>query len=186
MTMTKRIWVLGLVGLLGACAAEPEPAELGTTRSALAPEPDNAPDACLIFVASHPVGTVEITRYLTRLDGTPRPGLLVAVCAAGDTVCSAPLTTGITDDHGRVTLEVSAGFDGYYQITGADIRPTLLYLAPYVTSNVATINLSSMGAVARALRLTGSWVQSPDCNAVPREVPTRFGYDTVVPPLAAR
>ncbi len=197
--MTKRMSLVAMVlvlvnATLAGCASEqPGVASRSGAIEGLAPgaadslvNADATPDACRIYIQSAPVGTVTVTRMMTRGDGTPLPALIVSVCAAEDTRCEYPLATTSTDAAGRFSVEVSSGFDGYYQITGADIDPTLLYLPPYVTSSTDGVRLASPvegrhGPVA-GLDLGGTWLQSPDCQALPRQVPARLGFRTVLPP----
>lgn len=198
--MTKRMSSVVMaavmsVAMLAGCESEqPVAASRSSAVEGLAPgaadslvNADATPDACRIFIQSAPVGTVTVTRMMTRGDGTPLPALIISVCAAEDTRCEFPLATTSTDASGRFSVEVSSGFDGYYQITGADIDPTLLYLPPYVTSSTDGVRLASPvegrhGPVGAALDLDGTWLQSPDCQALPRQVPARLGFRTVLPP----
>ncbi len=201
--MTKRMSTVAMAvvlvnAMLVGCESEqPAVASSASAVEGLAPgaadslvNADATPDACRIYIQSAPVGTVTVTRMMTRGDGTPLPALIVSVCAADDTRCEYPLATTSTDQTGRFSVEVSSGFDGYYEITGADIDPTLLYLPPYVTSSTDGVRLGSPvegrhGPVGAALDLGGTWLQSPDCQALPRQVPARLGFRTVLPPPSA-
>ena len=61
------------------------------------------------------------------------PNVTVKVCPEGDTLCSTPLSTGVTDERGRVQLQLpslfSRAFTGFLELQGGGITPTLLKFA---------------------------------------------------------
>lgn len=57
-------------------------------------------------------------------------GVTVKVCTEGDTLCSAPGPTGVTDERGYIRLDLptsfTRSFTGYLELQGAGVYPTLL------------------------------------------------------------
>jgi hypothetical protein len=71
-------------------------------------------------------------------------GLTVKVCDKADTPCAAPLSTGTTDAMGAVKLSVAtgtSGFDGYLDVSGASIVPSLIYYLPPIVADIAAGSL---------------------------------------------
>jgi hypothetical protein len=83
------------------------------------------------------VGTVTIELNVTAetiQGGAPIGDITVKACAKVDTACAAPLATAVTNANGEVSIEVpvtaTAGFDGYFDLTGAEIPPSLVFVHP--------------------------------------------------------
>ena len=71
-------------------------------------------------------------------------GLTVKVCDKADTPCAAPLCTGTTDAMGAVKLSVAtgaSGFDGYLDVSGGSIVPSLIYYLPPIRTDIAAGSL---------------------------------------------
>jgi len=70
--------------------------------------------------------------HLTDAQTTkPLPGIAAVLCRNLDDMCSNPVGPMVTaDDDGVVKMQVEAGFNGYVQLTGARIAPSLYFLTP--------------------------------------------------------
>jgi hypothetical protein len=82
-------------------------------------------------------GTVTVELNVTAetiQGGSPIEGITVKACAKADTTCVAPLATALTGANGEVSIEVpvtpTAGFDGYFDLSGPDIPPSLVFVHP--------------------------------------------------------
>jgi hypothetical protein len=76
--------------------------------------------------------TMTVVEFLNE---TPYVGLAVKACARTDLDCTAALDTTTTDENGAFTLTVPpgpSGFDGYVDLSGSNIYPTLYYFLPPV------------------------------------------------------
>ncbi len=76
--------------------------------------------------------TMSVVEFLSE---TPYEGLSVKGCARTDLDCTAPLGTATTDANGTFTLTVPPGpngFDGYVDLSGGTLYPTLYYFLPPV------------------------------------------------------
>jgi hypothetical protein len=60
-------------------------------------------------------------------------GVTIKACARADQACASPLDTQATDAGGNASMTVPtpqpAGFDGYFDIEGAGMKPTLFYMS---------------------------------------------------------
>lgn len=62
--------------------------------------------------------------------GAPRAGVQVRGCPRSDFDCASPVTKTVTTDAGGTAPfmnQVPGGFDGYFEVTGAGLPPTLLF-----------------------------------------------------------
>jgi hypothetical protein len=71
-------------------------------------------------------------QVLDPSNNKPVPGAHVALCQRTQETCLSPVTTGTTDDAGVVVLSYQSqlnfgGMDGYAEITGTGITPTLFF-----------------------------------------------------------
>jgi hypothetical protein len=85
--------------------------------------------------AEAPSGTY--TFQLVDINQKPFVGSTVTVCAKGDVDCAAPLTSGMTDDQGVLTLVIplgATGFDGFVEVTGGGVKSTLVFFSTPLTA----------------------------------------------------
>lgn len=76
--------------------------------------------------------TMTVVEFLSE---TPYEGLTVKACARTDLDCTAPVGTATTDMNGTFTVTVPPGpngFDGYVDLSGSTLYPTLYYFLPPV------------------------------------------------------
>jgi hypothetical protein len=67
-------------------------------------------------------------------------GLSVKVCGKADAMCSAPLAMGMTDAMGAIELSIDTsptGFDGYLDVSGESVVPSLIYYLPPIIADIA-------------------------------------------------
>jgi hypothetical protein len=80
----------------------------------------------------------------TLQGGDPLPNLSVTACAKADTACASPITTGTTDAQGNITLTLpagAAGFDGFFEVTGASIPDALVFVNPPIAADMNDLNV---------------------------------------------
>lgn len=111
----------------------------------------------------------------------PQVGLTARVCRRLDVACTESLTDiETTDAGGYVSLNVSAGFEGYVRFEGEAIAPTLYFFDPPVRSNLAdvVVSVSSPQTLAGLAALTGATLEASlgivlvtvyDCAGAPAE-----------------
>jgi hypothetical protein len=84
--------------------------------------------------------TAEVNLTFSKLVGNGAlAGLNVKVCAKDDAPCAAPLSMGVTDAMGAIKLTVdtgAAGFDGFLDVSGDAIIPSLIYYLPPVSEDL--------------------------------------------------
>jgi len=76
--------------------------------------------------------TMTVVEFVSE---TPYQGLSVKACARTDLDCTSPVDTGMTDTNGTFMLTVPPGpngFDGYIDLSGSNLYPTLYYFLPPV------------------------------------------------------
>jgi hypothetical protein len=72
---------------------------------------------------------------LDAITNMPPAGFSGRVCAALDLNCDAPVIDSLTADaEGRITFEVTAGFQGYVEANATDMMPALLPIGPVVAN----------------------------------------------------
>ncbi|HET9932397.1 MAG TPA: hypothetical protein VFQ35_16950 [Polyangiaceae bacterium] len=73
----------------------------------------------------------------------PLPGVSARTCRKLDVECAAqPGEQLVTDESGKVTVSVDAGFEGYVRFEGPSIAPGLYFFNPGVTSDLPQITIS--------------------------------------------
>jgi hypothetical protein len=87
--------------------------------------------------------TFKVATFATN---APVAGATIKVCARDDQTCATPLDTQTTNIHGAAPMTVPtpqpAGFDGYFDIEGAGMKPTLFYVStPMASSWIASPQL---------------------------------------------
>jgi len=71
----------------------------------------------------------KLTMHLQdAVSSTPLPGILAQRCRKLDLTCDNPIDMTTADANGGVAMQVEAGFDGYVQLTGTKIAPSLYFL----------------------------------------------------------
>lgn len=92
-----------------------------------------------------PVPTAEVNLSFSKLVGNGKlDGLSVKVCDKADPSCAAPLTMGMTDAMGAIKLTVNTGangFDGYLDVSGDAILPSLIYYLPPIIADIPPSDL---------------------------------------------
>jgi hypothetical protein len=86
--------------------------------------------SCLDETSSDPVesGSVHVAFTVQDLlSQSPLPGVLLTLCAKLDADCMRPIAQYQSNSAGRLDVEMTAGFDGYFQTEGDDIYPTLFF-----------------------------------------------------------
>jgi hypothetical protein len=91
---------------------------------------------------------------------TPQANLAVKACARDDATCATVIASGSTASDGTISLAVptgTSGFDGYFDVAGADRFPELaFFLPPIVTDTTPTADgrgipsIATMSAIATA------------------------------------
>jgi hypothetical protein len=81
-------------------------------------------------------------------------GVTVKVCARDDQTCATPLDTQTTDANGSASMTVPtpqpAGFDGYFDLEGAGMKPTLFYVSAPIARGEAPLRQLLTEAVLTA------------------------------------
>ena len=73
----------------------------------------------------------QLTMHLQEVVGfTPLPGIAAQLCNKLDVGCQSPIAATVADGSGDVVMQLEAGFDGYIQLTGSKITPSLYFLTP--------------------------------------------------------
>jgi hypothetical protein len=92
-------------------------------------------------------------------NGTPLAGINVKVCRPDDLQCSSAKKTFTTDKDGVVDVQVETQlrtFQGYFELSGPDLYPTLLRLGyPLVYDGTTNINLIKNDAVELSAGIVG-------------------------------
>jgi len=108
-----------------------------------------------------PAGNVAITMsFFDEVSPTTTlSGITVQACAKLDVNCANPLTAVVTSDaQGDATLQVAAGFDGYFQINGPTTVPALWYFSPLPVADeriaLGLLAPSSFQSIAEAVGAT--------------------------------
>ncbi len=86
--------------------------------------------ACLDGAGTEPVtGSVRVSITLVdMLSQKPLAGVALALCSKLDGACQFPiLPLYESSPSGQLEVEIPATFDGYFQASGADIYPTLIF-----------------------------------------------------------
>ena len=110
----------------------------------------------------------------------PLPGITAQLCRKLDLECLEPVTTTAADELGTVVMQIEAGLDGYVQLTGAKVAPSLYFLTPPKSGdvNLASVPLASplaaLGIVGTAGGGDATWLKDRgiallnafDCNGV--------------------
>ena len=73
------------------------------------------------------------------------PGIVAQLCRKLDLTCENPIYTTVADETGGVTMQLEPAFDGYVQLTGARIAPSLYFLTPPTSGDLdlPTVPLTS-------------------------------------------
>ncbi|MCU0684952.1 MAG: hypothetical protein MUF34_22345 [Polyangiaceae bacterium] len=79
-------------------------------------------------------GVVQVGFRGVRLDAdVPLVGASVRPCLKNDTMCSLVVAEAqITDESGKASFELPVGFDGYFEVTRADLSTALLFAGSIV------------------------------------------------------
>src|SRR6187431_630156 len=88
----------------------------------------------------------KLTMHLQEaVSSAPLPGVVAQRCRKLDLICENPVDMTFADTNGGVTMQIEAGFDGYVQLTGAKIAPSLYFLNPPSSGdlNLPTVPLAS-------------------------------------------
>ena len=100
--------------------------------------PQNPRWAC----AADPLPTsagYKLTMHLTdAVDSTKvLPDINAQLCRKLDSTCDSPVgKTATSDETGLITLQVEKGFDGFVQLTGTKIAPSMYFLTPPVSGDL--------------------------------------------------
>jgi hypothetical protein len=134
---------VALLAWLGASGCTRFASELDTTAESPGMqtlELDTGDWSCVSDEAGNPVMNpngppldfpVEVRDYVT---GATPANLRVRACFRPDLACARPATDWFTpDQNGMVTLPLTEGFSGYFEITGDDEIPTLYVLPAALT-----------------------------------------------------
>lgn len=114
--------------LMGTQSADEEPAE-GEDFECVTPESLEPVDAQLVMPTAGTPVVMQRLQFLTLGPGVPPAGALVHACALPDVDCRAPLTDDYTlDAEGWVELPLYEGFNGYIELRGDTVMPTLVFL----------------------------------------------------------
>lgn len=82
--------------------------------------------------------TLSLSDFITT---TAFSGISVKACAKADTACASPLDTQTSDGSGKVVLTVPTdpgSFDGFFDISGGSLYPTLAYFATPIGADLTT------------------------------------------------
>lgn len=94
---------------------------------------------CDTVVPPPSAAMVDVTiTALDPLSGTGTANLTVKACAKADTTCAAPLDTTTTNAQGQATVTVptgAAGFDGFLEVTGAQVKASLVFGSVPIVQN---------------------------------------------------
>jgi hypothetical protein len=115
--------------------------------------------------------TMTVVEFLSE---TPYEGLNVKACSRTDLDCTAPVGTATTDANGAFTLTVPPGpngFDGYVDLSGSNLYPTLYYFLPPVI----------VGGTRGKLRLPSSDTITALAGGISVELDTTRGHLAMVP-----
>lgn len=178
-------WLAGAAGpclLSGACTTfEPGTDELPDPMMLVEQQqPDRGHDwSCLsaeeapVMLVNSPVGarSLLLSLQLTLLVGGRVPtGVTVRACAARDVECLVPLTdTVAADARGWVDLPLYEGFDGFLEIRGDGLVPTMLFYGDPVRLG-SELDNTPLGLVEQSLlpglsQATGT-LQNPELGLV--------------------
>jgi hypothetical protein len=105
-------------------------------------------------LVNSPLGAQPLVQSLKITDlanGLVPPGVSVRACSQPDIDCVMPITERLTlDEEGWVTLPLYEGFDGYLEIEGDTIVPTLLIYSDPLTVEMQ-VDREPFAVVTRAL-----------------------------------
>jgi hypothetical protein len=105
------------------------------------------------FVPMEGSHDVELALY------TPLPGVSIKACAASDADCESPTSAPVTtDEAGVAQLAVPGAFDGYYDISNAELEPATYYPMPptdelAITYYVAPLTNQANNVVLSAFKI---------------------------------
>jgi hypothetical protein len=93
--------------------------------------------SCLGSVVWPSAGTGKFAATLSLKDiitGGPFSGVAARVCRRLDVTCDQPIATGyVSDNQGKLTIDLPSGFDGYLELQSTDAIPGLYFFNPPLT-----------------------------------------------------
>jgi hypothetical protein len=109
-----------------------------------------------------------VSVHFKPLQGNASLGALkVKACDKADAACANPITQGTVDAMGDITLSVptgTVGFDGYFDISGGIIVPTLLYYLPPVGMDIPAGSVTVPLVTTDTFGLLGVLLAAPNAN----------------------
>jgi hypothetical protein len=100
----------------------------------------------------------KLTMHLQdAVSAAPLPGIVAQLCRKLDLTCDNPILMTAADDTGGVTMQIEAAFDGYVQLTGSKIAPSLYFLIPPTSGDLdlPTVPLTSPFVAAGIVQTAG-------------------------------
>jgi hypothetical protein len=127
---------LYLDGERAQCKVDSDCAALGSSyasyvcRDSMCQAPVDPTWACIDSPSSEEPASGKVHVAMTMVDllsQKPLSGVTLTLCAKLDGTCMLPIDNFVSDEAGRMDVEMNAGFDGYFQAEGAGIYPTLIF-----------------------------------------------------------
>lgn len=151
---------LGAGGGAGAGADDPsDPLSPRNPRWACSADPP--PTSAGYKLTMHFTDAIDSTKVL--------PGIEAKLCRKLDAECESPVGAMATsDDTGMVTLQVDKGFDGFVQLTGAKIAPSMYFLTPPASGDLdlPMVPLASPFAASSIVTQAGGNAWAKDTSGI--------------------
>jgi hypothetical protein len=167
------------IGVPGACVegvcVEGAGGSPGTGGSGGAPPPEWACLGKVEPVVFEPTNVVTRVVTFRGIPNAPVPEVeQVRYCDILDPICSAPLSPTLeegTDEQGeflKASLDVQEGSVGFFEITGVDLKPTILFVSPAVAATAEPTEGVTLvpSALFDALVMNAGFQELPDRGTV--------------------
>lgn len=132
--------------------------------------PQNPRWACASEPPTTSAGYKLTMHLLDAIDSTKvLPGISAQLCRKLDAMCETPVGAMTTsDENGVVTMQVEKGFDGFVQLTGAKIAPSMYFLTAPASGDLdlPSVPLASPFAASSIVLQAGGNTWAKDTSGI--------------------